>query len=149
MSGSFAIHDTLAHFASSWGYFCPNVLVFFRSRQLLPGPFPTDLYLKRPTEKCTNHHDQSKHPDTCKCGVNSHASNNVGGHQQFQPQQDRFPHVLAEIMKGYRNISLTKVSNQVGHERQENTDDEHDDSSQLETHTKQINYMLEVHGLPP
>src|SRR5215469_8678437 len=86
-----------------------------QAMEALPGPLPINLHLQRPAEECTNHHDQSKHANTCKCGINSHTSNNVSSHQQFQPKQNRFPHFLAEIMKGYRGISLTEESNQVGH----------------------------------
>ena len=56
--------------------------------QTLPGPFPIDLDLERPTQECTDEHNQSKDAYAGEGRVDSHAIDDVGGNQEFQPEHN-------------------------------------------------------------
>src|SRR5690242_20621326 len=54
--------------------------------QTLPGPFPIDLDLERPTEERPDEHNQSKDANAGEGRVDRHAIDDVGGNQEFQSE---------------------------------------------------------------
>ncbi len=73
----------------------------------MPGPSSIHLHLKRPAEEGADEHDQPEHANGRKGGIDSHAANDVGSHQKFQPNQDGLSQVSAEVAIGRRRISST------------------------------------------
>lgn len=65
-------------------------------RASLPGPATFELHLQRHTQERSDRDDDREHAGTAKRRRNGDGSDNVGGHEQLKPEQDRLTEGLAE-----------------------------------------------------
>ncbi len=115
----------------------------------MPGPSPIHLHLKRPAKEGADEHDQPEHANGREGGIDSHAANDVGSYQQFQPNQDGLSQISAEVAIGRRRISSTGDGFQVHNKCEDSADNEHGNAYNLETRANHISRLLEVYSVPP
>jgi YD repeat-containing protein len=100
--------------------------------QTLPGPFPIDLNLERPTQERTNEHNQSKYAYAGEGRIDSHAIDDVGGNQEFQPEHNGSAKIETQTMIGGRAITKTDKRNYVPGEREDGTNHQNGNPCQFE-----------------
>src|SRR6266566_894901 len=100
--------------------------------QTLPGPFTIDHNLERPTQERTDEHNQSKYANAGEGRIDSHAIDDIGGDQEFQPEHNRSAEIQTQTTIGDRAITITDEGNNVPCEREDGTNHENSDPCQLE-----------------
>ena len=107
-----------------------------------------DLDFQGPTQEGAHEHKESKHPHTGKGGIESHTTNDVRCHQQFQSNEDCFPQVPTLSLLDCGRIPWAQQAADVDRERPERPDDQRHHSCSFETHTDEFNGLLDLHDLP-
>src|SRR5205814_9819213 len=114
-----------------------------------PGQNALDLDIQRETQEGPDQDDDSQDGHVLQRRLDSHGSNEVGGHEDLKAQQDAPAEVVAKDAIASRAVSCSAESQKGLADRQDEPDSEHNHADDLECLRDPIHGLSEMQSRPP